>query len=46
MHYVDRVPEFTAAMRVVMMPGSNQQADVFRPIQTMGGYQQACHMFG
>ena len=30
-----RVPEFAAAMRVVMMPGSTKQAEVFTPIKSL-----------
>ena len=35
-YYQARVPEFAAAMRAVMMPGSSQ-AEVFSPIETIGG---------
>ena len=37
-HFVARVPEFAAAMRAVMLPGGNQ-AEVFKPIETMGECQ-------
>ena len=37
-HIEARVPEFAAAMKAVMMPGSNQ-AKVFSPIETIGECQ-------